>query len=282
MEYEPVAPGLVSEIEQLDEELIAVRAQRDEKETIIEAMTANAVTVNDNLRTAETTIEDLGSDLDRATSALDRDDDDDPEDDPNGPTGGGSRDGPSPHLTSAPVSTLRQAIVDRAEALTREDEALDEQNGRHVERSTMRPEDSTPAKAATLAGPAKARLATDISEIDRLLEGGVPRGRLSEIAGAATPSATPRDKFPPGIGDCRLDPSVIGSLISATDQHNTMYAKGDSRLGYDEGQGIYFDRTKTTDEIGEDGEPLYEECQPEDIVAELERQLEDVVTDAGV
>ena len=35
-----------------------------------------------------------------------------------------------------------------------------------------------------------ARLATGISEIDRLLEGGFPRGRLSEIAGAASSGRT--------------------------------------------------------------------------------------------
>ena len=34
------------------------------------------------------------------------------------------------------------------------------------------------------------RLATGISEIDRLLEGGFPRGRLSEISGAASSGRT--------------------------------------------------------------------------------------------
>ena len=47
---------------------------------------------------------------------------------------------------------------------------------------------------------------------------------------------------------------------------------GESRLGYDGNEGIYFDRTKAADEIGEDGQPLFEECDPEEVCAELEKQ----------
>ena len=47
---------------------------------------------------------------------------------------------------------------------------------------------------------------------------------------------------------------------------------GESRLGYDGNEGIYFDRTKAADEIGEDGQPLFEECEPEEVCAELEAE----------
>ena len=53
---------------------------------------------------------------------------------------------------------------------------------------------------------------------------------------------------------------------------------GESRLGYDGNEGIYFDRTKTTDEVGEDGEPLFEEADPEEICYEIEQERDALKT----
>ena len=42
-------------------------------------------------------------------------------------------------------------------------------------------------------------IATGIADIDRLLGGGFPRGRLSEIAGAASSGRTHAEPSPPGL-----------------------------------------------------------------------------------
>ena len=45
------------------------------------------------------------------------------------------------------------------------------------------------------------------------------------------------------------------------------------RLGYDGAEGLWFARTHPAGEEGPDGDPLYEECDPIDVVADLESRL---------
>ena len=135
---------------------------------------------------------------------------DDPDDDPED----------DPTAPTGGDGGLRQAIAERTEALTK-----------------MRAEDaSSELKTATVAGPGPRIMSDD------------PAPEAPEKP--TTPSATPSDKFPSGIGDCQL-----------------------SRLGYDGDDGVFFDRSRPMEV---DGETRYAECDPEEIVVELEAEVREM------
>lgn len=260
-----------SEVEQLDEELTAVRDQRDEKETIIGIMNASSATFNEaldmvradeqheiaiseqltariaTLNEQETEAEDLIATL---TGDLDRTNEE------NTTLGLRLEDAGLARkvleekvqnltyllaATDAKVAALREKIEFIGEAGATTQGHLEEAERRVEE---LIGETDTLTAALELAEEKLADL--DPPTVPLPGPSATTTGRMSGARvreGEAVPVATPRDKFPPGIGDCRL--------------------------GYDGDEGIYFDRTKPA---GDDLLGKFEECDPTEVAYELEKE----------
>jgi len=223
----------VERVTDLAEELSEVKAQRNDKDVVIDAMTANAETLKEDADRAWAALELSEEKLVATETALelaikklatldtpepDPDPDDDPEDDPTSPTGGaGGGDG------STGGSPLRDAIAERSEAIAAEQVAAA----------------GSPLKIKTLAGPGP-RIESDEAAPEAPEKPTTPGARLPV-------DAPPLDKFGDGFV---------------------------CRLGYDYGEEIFFDRSRPVEgELHADGGPLYEECEPTDVVADLEHLL---------